>query len=458
MSRTSSRLGVVLTALALAVTPLAPAAADQRPDRIALETGSLPEGIAAGPGSTFFVGARSDGDIFIGSARDSTVRRIVDETTPGAAAVGMFYDDRSGLLWVAGGGPASRGLGTVTAYRGSVEVFQRRPARRRLPVVETGGSNDHPRRPPTGFVRIDPAVFAGRHRTAECRRSPSGRSPLNAVGRTAPAEESMGIGPDTLLALGAIPRPLRGPDADVRWADIRSSGGDLLVLRLPLGWFLTCSCSAAATAPDGVAMTGVSRATASLLGPDGPSGPPRAGGGWPRPSSSTVRAAETAQNRTGPSRSRRPPVGERSGMPPVSGVMWPPEVTDASSQDAAVAARRGRHRPDATRPERRCMPVPRAPPRRAQLGRGGRPRPARRAVRAVECAGGRPGSTATVSCPPAPPWAEVRGDGRVVDCAGPWTGHPAGGPALPSECASAASADQLAVEDDRPRSRVRPTG
>jgi len=124
MSRTLSRTGVVLTALALAVTPLAPAAADQRPDRIALETGSLPEGIAAGPGSTFFVGARSDGDIFIGSARDSTVRRIVDETTPGAAAVGMFYDDRSGLLWVAGGGPASRGLGTVTAYRGSVEVFQ----------------------------------------------------------------------------------------------------------------------------------------------------------------------------------------------------------------------------------------------------------------------------------------------------------------------------------------------
>ena len=125
MPRTSSRsAGVVLTALALAVTPLSPVIAGERPDRIALETGSLPEGIAAGPGKTFFVGARSDGDIYVGDVREDTVTRLVDETTPGAAAVGMYYDDRSGLLWVAGGGPALRGLGTVTAYDGAKEVFQ----------------------------------------------------------------------------------------------------------------------------------------------------------------------------------------------------------------------------------------------------------------------------------------------------------------------------------------------
>lgn len=124
MSRTSIRTGVVLTAVALATTPLSPLAADQRPERIRLETGSLPEGIAAGPGTTFFVGARSDGDIYIGDVRRDTVTRLVDETTPGAAAVGMYYDQRSGLLWVAGGGPrAGRGLGTVTAYDGGEEVF-----------------------------------------------------------------------------------------------------------------------------------------------------------------------------------------------------------------------------------------------------------------------------------------------------------------------------------------------
>lgn len=124
MSRTSTRAGVVLTALALAVTPLSPLAADQRPEQITLETGSEPEGIAAGRGTTFYVGARSDGDIYLGDVRRSTVTRLVDETTPGAAAVGMFYDTRSRLLWVAGGGPrAGRGLGTVTAYAGSREVF-----------------------------------------------------------------------------------------------------------------------------------------------------------------------------------------------------------------------------------------------------------------------------------------------------------------------------------------------
>lgn len=124
MSRTSSRAAVVLTALALAVTPLSPLAADQRPDRITLETGSLPEGIAAGPGTTFFVGARSDGDVFVGDVRRDTVTRLVDETTPGAAAIGLHHDDRSGLLWVAGGGPRALGLGTVTAYDGSRRVFQ----------------------------------------------------------------------------------------------------------------------------------------------------------------------------------------------------------------------------------------------------------------------------------------------------------------------------------------------
>lgn len=124
MSRTSSRAGAVVAALALAVTPLSLAAGDPRPDRIALETGSLPEGIAAGPGTTFFVGARSDGDVYVGDVRDDEVTRLVDETTPGAAAVGMHYDARSGLLWVAGGGPAAgRGLGTVTAYDGAGEVF-----------------------------------------------------------------------------------------------------------------------------------------------------------------------------------------------------------------------------------------------------------------------------------------------------------------------------------------------
>ena len=56
--------------------------------------------------------------------RTDEVVRLVDEKAP-AVAVGMYYDARTGLLWVAGGGPAARrGLGTVTAYDGAEQVFQ----------------------------------------------------------------------------------------------------------------------------------------------------------------------------------------------------------------------------------------------------------------------------------------------------------------------------------------------
>jgi len=38
--------------------------------------------------------------------------------------VGLVYDDRSGLLFVAGGGArAGAGTGTVTAYRGDLQAF-----------------------------------------------------------------------------------------------------------------------------------------------------------------------------------------------------------------------------------------------------------------------------------------------------------------------------------------------
>ena len=113
---------LLAAAATLAVPSAVSAAPPQGPDTIALETGSLPEGIAAGPGTTFFVGARRDGDIYVGDIRDDGVTRLVDNDAP-AAAVGMSYDDRSGLLWVAGGGPLSRGEGTITAYDGAEPVF-----------------------------------------------------------------------------------------------------------------------------------------------------------------------------------------------------------------------------------------------------------------------------------------------------------------------------------------------
>jgi streptogramin lyase len=110
MSRTSSRSAAVLTALALAVTPLSAAGAADRPDTISLVTGSSPEGISAGPGTTFFAGARADGAVYVGDVREGTVRQLVAGRA-GEVAVGLLYDAATKRIWVAGGG-----TGDITAY------------------------------------------------------------------------------------------------------------------------------------------------------------------------------------------------------------------------------------------------------------------------------------------------------------------------------------------------------
>lgn len=92
-------------------------------DRIDLVTGSKPEGVAAGPQGTLFAGARSDGAIYSADVATGERTQVVPGEM-GRAAVGMFFDPRSGLLWVAGGGPlAMTGKGTVTAYDGSEQVY-----------------------------------------------------------------------------------------------------------------------------------------------------------------------------------------------------------------------------------------------------------------------------------------------------------------------------------------------
>ena len=121
-------LAAGLSAAALSATLLATPAAAAPPSgvkQVDLVTGSKPEGIAAGPAGTFFAGARTDGAIYSGDVRTGALTQVVPGS-PGSAAIGLVYDDRSGLLFVAGGGPAARtGTGTVTAYRGSTVVYQR---------------------------------------------------------------------------------------------------------------------------------------------------------------------------------------------------------------------------------------------------------------------------------------------------------------------------------------------
>ena len=112
-TRTLTR-GLLVAALPAALTAgllVAPATADPRyPDTVALETGSRPEGIAAGPRDTFFAGARSDGAVYVGNAKNGQLRTFVPGRQ-GEIAGGMRYDAATARLWVAGGT-----TGDVTAY------------------------------------------------------------------------------------------------------------------------------------------------------------------------------------------------------------------------------------------------------------------------------------------------------------------------------------------------------
>ncbi|WP_432495395.1 hypothetical protein [Kineococcus gypseus] len=83
------------------------------PETVPLPTGSLPEGIADGPGTTFYAGSRADGSVVRGDLRTGESEPFVPGVA-GRIAVGMAYDERTDRLWVAGGT-----TGAVTAYDGT---------------------------------------------------------------------------------------------------------------------------------------------------------------------------------------------------------------------------------------------------------------------------------------------------------------------------------------------------
>ena len=92
------------------------------PEVILLEPGFQPEGIAVGYGHTFYTGSLNGGAIFRGDLRSGEVEMIA---SPGEKmAVGMDFDERSGLLFVAGGvfGTAYIFDGQTGAMRASYQL------------------------------------------------------------------------------------------------------------------------------------------------------------------------------------------------------------------------------------------------------------------------------------------------------------------------------------------------
>ena len=93
---------LVLTFALCALLP-ATASAASLPRTIALPDGWQPEGIASGPGATFYAGSVPDGAVYRGSYVSGRGAVLVPPHA-GRAATGLKFDRRTGRLFVAGAG------------------------------------------------------------------------------------------------------------------------------------------------------------------------------------------------------------------------------------------------------------------------------------------------------------------------------------------------------------------
>ncbi len=96
------KLSLIISLLFVLGLALPAAAGPSFPDEIPLPTDFQPEGIAVGPGHTFYAGSLADGTILAGDLRTGATEELVPGE-PGRVSVGMSYDARGGNLFVAGG-------------------------------------------------------------------------------------------------------------------------------------------------------------------------------------------------------------------------------------------------------------------------------------------------------------------------------------------------------------------
>ena len=98
----SRRSFLILLVFVMAIAMIAAAPLKAFPDVIPLPNGFQPEGIAVGKGHTFYVGSIPTGAVYRGDLRTGEGDVLVPAQA-GRAAIGLKYDERTGLLFVAGG-------------------------------------------------------------------------------------------------------------------------------------------------------------------------------------------------------------------------------------------------------------------------------------------------------------------------------------------------------------------
>ena len=93
---------MILFLIALSFMTLGSTSAQAFPEIIPLPNGFQPEGIAVGTGSTFYVGSIPTGAVYRGDLRTGEGDVLVPAQA-GRFSIGLKFDDRTGLLFVAGG-------------------------------------------------------------------------------------------------------------------------------------------------------------------------------------------------------------------------------------------------------------------------------------------------------------------------------------------------------------------
>ena len=93
------------------------------PETVALPDGFRPEGIASGPGTTYYAGSMRFGSIVTGDLLTGSRSELLPALT-GRAIRGLYYDDRSGLLWAAGKVSTVQYVWAIDTTSGSVEYAE----------------------------------------------------------------------------------------------------------------------------------------------------------------------------------------------------------------------------------------------------------------------------------------------------------------------------------------------
>ena len=89
------------------------------PEIVELPDGFRPEGITSGPGTTYYAGSMANGRIVTGDLLGGP-QSILLPPADGRAIRGLYYDDRSGLLWFVGNVSTVQWVWAINAATGAL--------------------------------------------------------------------------------------------------------------------------------------------------------------------------------------------------------------------------------------------------------------------------------------------------------------------------------------------------